>query len=102
MGAYLSTFSTSVPTYLYGTLLAGQYTTPLIYVEREGVGDATRRRSTPIAALAVRRRPSSSSASSSKAAAELKMDRPSCRRKNFIPADEVPVPDAGGAEVRFG
>ena len=31
MGAYLSTFATAVPTYLYATLLAGQYTTPLIY-----------------------------------------------------------------------
>jgi carbon-monoxide dehydrogenase large subunit len=33
MGAYLSTFSTAIPTILYGTLLAGQYTTPQIYVE---------------------------------------------------------------------
>ncbi|MDR2013375.1 MAG: xanthine dehydrogenase family protein molybdopterin-binding subunit [Rhodanobacter sp.] len=33
MGAYLSTFSTCVPTILYGTLLAGQYATPQIYVE---------------------------------------------------------------------
>ncbi len=33
MGAYLSTFASSVPTYLYGTLLAGQYKTPNIYVE---------------------------------------------------------------------
>src|SRR5581483_4482108 len=33
LGAYLSTFGSSVPTYLYGTLLAGQYTTPAIYVE---------------------------------------------------------------------
>src|SRR3954471_2863862 len=33
MGAYLSTFSTAVPTILYATLLAGQYTTPQIYVE---------------------------------------------------------------------
>src|SRR3546814_17773662 len=33
MGAYLSTFSTAVPTYLYATLLAGQYTTPVIYAE---------------------------------------------------------------------
>ena len=32
MGAYLSTFSAAVPTYLYGTLLAGQYKTPNIYV----------------------------------------------------------------------
>src|SRR6476660_777592 len=31
LGAYLSTFSTAVPSYLYATLLAGQYTTPKIY-----------------------------------------------------------------------
>ena len=30
LGAYLSTFASSVPTYLYGTLLAGQYKTPAI------------------------------------------------------------------------
>ena len=33
MGAYLSTFAPSIPTYLYGTLLAGTYTTPAVYVE---------------------------------------------------------------------
>ncbi len=33
LGAYLSTFATAVPTILYATLLAGQYTTPLIHVE---------------------------------------------------------------------
>ncbi len=33
MGAYLSTFSTCIPTILYATLLAGQYTTPAIYAE---------------------------------------------------------------------
>ncbi len=33
LGAYLSTFSTAVPTILYATLLAGQYATPQIYVE---------------------------------------------------------------------
>src|SRR6185312_10257823 len=37
MGAYLSTFATSVPTYLYGTLLAGTYTTPAIFVETKAV-----------------------------------------------------------------
>ncbi len=36
LGAYLSTFASSVPTILYGTLLAGQYTTPQIYVEVDG------------------------------------------------------------------
>ncbi|MCC7227439.1 MAG: xanthine dehydrogenase family protein molybdopterin-binding subunit, partial [Burkholderiaceae bacterium] len=33
MGAYLSTFSTCIPTILYATLLAGQYTTPQVYCE---------------------------------------------------------------------
>jgi aerobic carbon-monoxide dehydrogenase large subunit len=33
MGAYLSTFASCVPTILYATLLAGQYTTPVIYAE---------------------------------------------------------------------
>ncbi|MFM2035911.1 MAG: Carbon monoxide dehydrogenase large chain [Pseudomonadota bacterium] len=33
LGAYLSTFASAVPTILYATLLAGQYTTPLIYAE---------------------------------------------------------------------
>jgi len=33
MGAYLSTFATCIPTILYATLLAGQYTTPAIFCE---------------------------------------------------------------------
>ncbi|HUA52661.1 MAG TPA: molybdopterin cofactor-binding domain-containing protein, partial [Candidatus Sulfotelmatobacter sp.] len=33
LGGYLSTFSTAIPTYLYATLLAGVYTTPVIYCE---------------------------------------------------------------------
>ena len=33
LGAYLSTFSTCIPTILYATLLAGQYATPQVYVE---------------------------------------------------------------------
>ncbi len=33
LGAYLSTFASSVPTILYATLLAGQYTTAQIYCE---------------------------------------------------------------------
>ena len=37
LGAYLSTFSTMVPSYLYAFLLAGQYTTPLIYSEVKAV-----------------------------------------------------------------
>ena len=35
--AYLSTFAPAVPTYLHGTLFAGVYKTPAIYVEVEAV-----------------------------------------------------------------
>ena len=61
IGAYLSTFAPCVPTYLYGTLLAGQYTTPAIYVQRARRSSPTPCRSTPIAAPGGPRRPSCSS-----------------------------------------
>jgi aerobic carbon-monoxide dehydrogenase large subunit len=37
LGAYMSTFSSSVPTYLYATLLSGQYGIPHIYCEVDAV-----------------------------------------------------------------
>src|SRR6195952_2714541 len=37
MGAYLSTFAPCVPTYLYATLLAGVYKTPVIYCNVKAV-----------------------------------------------------------------
>ena len=37
MGAYLSTFAPSIPTWLHGTLMAGNYKTPLIYVNVKAV-----------------------------------------------------------------
>jgi carbon-monoxide dehydrogenase large subunit len=37
LGAYLSTFASSVPTYLYAPLLSGQYDIPAIYCEVDGV-----------------------------------------------------------------
>jgi carbon-monoxide dehydrogenase large subunit len=37
LGAYMSTFASSVPTYLYGTLLSGQYDIPSIYCEVDAV-----------------------------------------------------------------
>ena len=37
MGAYLSTFAPCTPTYLHGTLMAGNYATPLIYVNVKAV-----------------------------------------------------------------
>ena len=37
LGAYLSTFASSVPTYLYAPLLSGQYDIPAIYAEVDGI-----------------------------------------------------------------
>ena len=37
LGGYLSTFASSVPTYLYAPLLSGQYNIPAIYCEVDGV-----------------------------------------------------------------
>ena len=60
LGAYMSTFSSSVPTYLYGTLLSGQYDIPAI-CEVDAVYTNTVPVTTPIAAPAVQRRRSWSS-----------------------------------------
>ncbi|HEY4471151.1 MAG TPA: xanthine dehydrogenase family protein molybdopterin-binding subunit [Stellaceae bacterium] len=89
MGAYLSTFATSVPTYLYGTLLAGTYTTPTIYVETKAVFtntvpvDAYRGAGRPEATFVVER-------IVDLAADELGMDPAELRRRNFIPANAFP------------
>ncbi|HEX7044051.1 MAG TPA: xanthine dehydrogenase family protein molybdopterin-binding subunit [Burkholderiales bacterium] len=83
LGAYLSTFGSSVPTYLYGTLLAGQYTTPAIYVEVDAVFtntapvDAYRGAGRPEATYVVERLVST-------AARELGIDQAEIRRRNFI------------------
>jgi aerobic carbon-monoxide dehydrogenase large subunit len=83
MGAYLSTFAPAVPTYLSATLLAGVYTTPLIYAEVRAVFthtvpvDAYRGAGRPEAAYLLERLVD-------KAALELGMDRLEIRRKNFI------------------
>jgi carbon-monoxide dehydrogenase large subunit len=89
MGAYLSTFASSVPTYLYGTLLAGQYRTPAIHVEVESVFtntapvDAYRGAGRPEATYVVERLVET-------AARELKMDPAEIRRRNFIQPSEFP------------
>ncbi len=89
MGAYLSTFSSSVPTYLYGTLMAGQYKTPAIHVETQAVFtntapvDAYRGAGRPEATYVVERIVET-------AARELGMDPVELRRKNFIPPDAFP------------
>jgi carbon-monoxide dehydrogenase large subunit len=83
MGAYLSTFASCIPTILYATLLAGQYTTPAIYCEVTAVFtntapvDAYRGAGRPEATYVVERIVET-------AARELKMDPAEVRRKNFI------------------
>jgi carbon-monoxide dehydrogenase large subunit len=83
MGAYLSTFASCVPTYLYATLLSGQYNIPNIYAEVDAVYtntapvDAYRGAGRPEATYVVERLVET-------AARELKMDPAQFRRQNFI------------------
>ncbi|MFZ5609337.1 MAG: xanthine dehydrogenase family protein molybdopterin-binding subunit [Pseudomonadota bacterium] len=89
MGAYLSTFASSVPTYLYGTLLAGQYRTPAIHVRVDAVFtntapvDAYRGAGRPEATYVVERLVET-------AARELGLDPAEIRRRNFIPKSAFP------------
>jgi len=83
MGAYLSTFASCIPTILYATLLAGQYTTPLIHCEVTAVFtntapvDAYRGAGRPEATYVVERLVET-------AAREMKIDPADLRRRNFI------------------
>lgn len=89
MGAYLSTFASSVPTYLYGTLLAGQYRTPAIYVEVDSVFTNT----APVDAYRGAGRPEATYLLErivTKAAVELGRDPADLRRQNFIGKDQFP------------
>ncbi len=89
MGAYLSTFAPCIPTYLHGTLLAGVYTTPAIYVEVKAVFTNT----VPVDAYRGAGRPEASYLLErlvDRAAREMGLDPADIRRKNFIPADAFP------------
>ncbi|MBV8121878.1 MAG: xanthine dehydrogenase family protein molybdopterin-binding subunit [Alphaproteobacteria bacterium] len=89
MGAYLSTFAPCIPTYLYGTLLAGTYTTPAIYVETKAVFTHT----VPVDAYRGAGRPEATFLLErivDVAADELGIDPAELRRRNFIPADAFP------------
>ena len=89
MGAYLSTFAPCIPTYLYGTLLAGTYTTPAIYVETKAVFTHT----VPVDAYRGAGRPEATFLLErvvDLAADELGIDPAELRRRNFIPKDAYP------------
>jgi len=89
MGAYLSTFASAVPTYLYATLLAGQYTTPAIYAEVKAVFTHT----VPVDAYRGAGRPEATYVLErviEVAAREMKIDPAELRRRNFIPKTAFP------------
>jgi carbon-monoxide dehydrogenase large subunit len=83
LGAYMSTFSSSVPTYLYGTLLSGQYGIANIYCEVDAVYtntvpvDAYRGAGRPEATFVVERLVEIG-------AREMGMDPSELRKRNFI------------------
>ncbi|MCY4151611.1 MAG: xanthine dehydrogenase family protein molybdopterin-binding subunit [Aestuariivita sp.] len=83
LGAYLSTFSSSVPTWLHGTLMAGNYKTPVIQVNVKAVFtntvpvDAYRGAGRPEATFQLER-------AIDTAARELGLDPITLRRQNFI------------------
>jgi carbon-monoxide dehydrogenase large subunit len=82
-GAYMSLFSSSVPTYLYATLLSGQYNIPAIYAEVMGVYTNT----TPVDAYRGAGRPEASylvERLMETSARQLKLDPAELRRTNFI------------------
>jgi len=83
LGAYLSTFSTAIPTILYATLLAGQYTTPQVYVEV----DAWFTNTAPVDAYRGAGRPEATYLLErivSRCGWELGLSQEEIRRRNFI------------------
>ena len=89
MGAYLSTFGPLVPTYLYATLLSGQYVLPAIHCTVKAMFtntapvDAERGAGRPEATFVVERLVEN-------AARETGIDRAEIRRRNFIQPDAFP------------
>jgi aerobic carbon-monoxide dehydrogenase large subunit len=83
IGAYMSTFSSAIPTYMYATLLSGQYAIPQIYCEVDAVYtntvpvDAYRGAGRPEASFVVERL-------IEVGARELGRDPAELRRKNFV------------------
>lgn len=89
MGAYLSNYATSIPTYFYATLFAGCYKTPVIYSNVRAVFtntspvDAYRGAGRPEAAYLIER-------VVDVAARETGLDPVEIRRRNFIKPEDFP------------
>jgi aerobic carbon-monoxide dehydrogenase large subunit len=89
LGAYLSAFAPLVPTFLYATLFAGQYTTPAIYANVVAIFTNT----TPVDALRGAGRPEATYLLErvvDAAARETGRDPVEIRRINMIPSDAFP------------
>ena len=89
MGAYLSTFSTAIPTYLSATLLSGPYVIPAIYSEVKAIFTNT----VPVDAVRGAGRPETTYLLErlvDKAARQLGLDRVEIRRKNLIRPEQFP------------
>ena len=89
LGGYISTFAPLIPTFLYGTLLAGQYTTPAIHCTVRAVFTNT----VPVDALRGAGRPEATYLLErlvENAARETDIDRAEIRRRNFIAPDAFP------------
>jgi aerobic carbon-monoxide dehydrogenase large subunit len=89
LGAYLSTFSTAVPTYLHVTLLNGPYVIPAIYAEVKAIFTNT----VPVDAVRGAGRPEATYLLErlvEKAGRELGIDSVEIRRRNLIQADQFP------------
>ena len=89
LGAYMSTFSSAIPTYLYAPLLSGQYRIPAIYARVRTYYTNT----TPVDAYRGAGRPEACYVVETlvdAAARELGLDRAEIRRRNFIPKDAFP------------
>ncbi len=89
VGAYLSNFSTATPTFLHGTLMAGPYTVPNVYVNVKTVFTNT----VPVDAYRGAGRPEATYSLErviDKMCRELNLDPFEVRRKNFITPDMYP------------
>ncbi|TAM10568.1 MAG: xanthine dehydrogenase family protein molybdopterin-binding subunit [Nevskiaceae bacterium] len=83
LGAYLATFGPAVPTYMYATLLAGQYKTPQLYAEV----DAWFTNTAPVDAYRGAGRPEASYVVErivTRCGWELGLSQDEIRRRNFI------------------
>ena len=101
VGAYLSNFSTVTPTFLHGTLMAGNYTVPLVYVNMKTVFTNT----APVDAYRGAGRPEATFSLErviEMAAREIGRDPIELRRQNFIKPDQYPFASAAGLEYDSG